>query len=792
MSSRNRLPKVFAGGIAAMALLLVVGCAAHSAHVHGRNALERGNRRAALEHYRRAVQLDPRDDDYRREVKRIEQELTTQYTAEATRLFEDRDMAAAQARVDEGLGILPLAQELRALQPKIEQAVADARRHRGQAVDAARKQEWNVAHYHMQCALALDRSLPDGTADMERIEERATIHSLDTARRAMDYGHYDNAEEWVNLAAKFGKDPAGVKSLLDEIATRREAAARRAQADDARARGDLEQALALYIQVEQLHPNQDGLSTALHQTRAGLCEQYLATAERARANGDLHGALAACRRSHELLPDYGRVRQRMAALRDQLAAGHTAMATNALENGRPGRAIAHFACARDYSPHSRAPGLFVAAQQLAEHTRFHIGFLISESWACDPRAAGELLKRTWGDIERAFTGTRRAYTLEQTQALLAQANVGRFTLARSTDLGNALSGVNQLDALVLVECGEIELNRSEQVATEQTTYLGGTRQVANPAYAQALRQVEAANRDLQAAQQSMNDANKVSMGAGLLSLASGFVPGGSDLATGLDIAGSVGSAGARINATMAGQKLAQAQSAYQAAQTQLANTPQYRQVASEVTADYPVRHVSLTARIPVAFRVIDCASGREFDRIEVAGEFTARDRTVNGDSQRNIAHDPLELPGEYEARDQALNHAADMLAEKVRALSDSSGCRFLELARQSARSTRNAEAIEYAVAYLMTEPKQVDESVWELFSDGLPRDARMIDVPAAMRAMLEVVRSGVDRPTTTRDFESTAQSPPGRPFSEVYSGSPPQHPARTSGPPAIDVDHLLR
>lgn len=358
--------------LSALALLLAMlaGCAAHEAHVEGRAALERGDRHAALMHYRRAAQLDPRDDDYRRQVRELEQRFTEDFIAAAGEELERRDLRAALGRIDEGLRIVPESQPLQAARQRIEQSMQAAEAERRRALEAARLRRWREARVHMREALKRDPGLINGQADLTRIEREASLDCAANAANSLNEGELDAAEDWARQALEFGHADDEARTILHEAEARREAADLRMHAAAAMQAGRHEEALELLERSEQLHANQRGLSKAIKETRTLLGRKHLAAAERALHGRDTHTALAELQRSRDLLPDFGQVQLRIAALRKGLAEKHAEKVEQALDADSPGRAMLHAACARQYDLNVETPDLLQPGRLLAQQARF--------------------------------------------------------------------------------------------------------------------------------------------------------------------------------------------------------------------------------------------------------------------------------------------------------------------------------------------------------------------------------------------------------------------------------------
>jgi tetratricopeptide (TPR) repeat protein len=677
--------------LAAM-MLATVGCAAANAYEDGMRLLGQRRYDLAVTKLTEAVRRDPDEQKYRLALGEARSRGAAWHVDQGRSRLAEAQLAAALDEAALALELRPGLEAALALRQDALAQRARAQARRDQAMSLSDAGQHERALTEMRQALRIDRSLPGGPSEMDRLLERACAWRLARARAELAAGRWDAAESEARYALEHRPDSEAAQSVLNTARDRRRAQELTAAGAEHERLGRLREALSAYSQAQRLHPGQHGLATRLGRVKAGVCDELLSQAAMLLAEGEPVAALRALAESRALLSGYGGVDAQIARAHYALAERHAQAARGAASAERPATEALHWMLAARY-------GVGEADRERSRQALTRLAGKLPTTIALlsvdrGPRPGGgvnDLLEaRLLEALRRESDGPVRHLPVRWRQG-------GNIELPR---------GSGELDLLVLTELERCDVTETRETHWASAEYCDGQVLVSNPAHEQAARVLAAAQQRLARARRSLADALLAAQ------------PRPPHESRPLDRSRSKApakepdlrdAAPAQLRSDplvrRAVRAVAAASNAYDRAHASLAATPERVLADNIVTVRYPVHTVRATARVGLRVDILDAATGTLLARETLEGTSFAEDRAIDGDPRRNIPHDRLWLPDGATLclrAAEGMNHRLTAVAATAAA---HRGSGQLAIASAAARDASEGEALEQYLRYLLVAPQ---------------------------------------------------------------------------------------
>ncbi len=678
--------------------MLAAGCAHQKAYKRADRLSQQGQYERAVEELETAIRLaeesgnDKAADRYRARLDEVKQQAGQFFYRDAEIRFKQADLGAAQGFIERCVKYCPQEQTYWLFRERVLKAIAEAEQMRGDALALAEQRQWREAVLRMNEALAVNRTMPGGQADLKKIQDRAYQYYLDRAQERLRENDLPGAEAQAQTALSYQQNGKEAKGVIQTVADRREAARLIARGRTFLDQGNAEAALDTLEQAHRLHPEHADLPDLLERARRAVCDQWLAQGRRSMEAREYAAALRLFRKSQDLLRGYGGVDALLSEAKSRLAEIHLNASRQFRQSGADGSAVFHATMALGYRPDD------IEAQrqlgQSAEAVRQEVGYTIAFAGF---RAAPEqqALAAMLGSVAlEHLTRARPAnVTLVERADLRAILDEQDLTTKGRVALGSraAPGRLQGVDALIMGQVldGKVIIE-SKRTGHGESVYQDGYRPEPNPDHVQAAAELDAAIEQLEAARAHLAQAEA------RLARYRHIDPVTPDEWA--------RKRRAQADVDEAKQRLVNAAATVGTARLRLGSIPPEVLVPNMVKHQYPIETFTKTARITCMLKMLDTATGEILVAERIEGRHTQSDRVVAADPHRNVPEDALDLPPESVMLDMAANALAEKLKPALTAAALKHGQRFL-VAKQQARAAGDVvRAVDASVKYLFAYP----------------------------------------------------------------------------------------
>ena len=692
-----------------LALLLSAGCAHEQAYKRGEKLSRQGQYEQAVQELETAVRLAEEHNNYkaaqryRDKLDEVKRQAAQSWYREAELRFKWADLTAAQSLVEKSMMYCPQEPTYPVFRQRILEAVAQADQLRTEALSLAEQQQWQAAVQRMNEALALNRTMPGGDANLRHIRDRAYSYYVDRAQAKLSENDLENAETEAHAALLYDGAGREAKAVVQAVKDRREAAGLIAQGRKFLEQGRAEDALQDFERAAKLYPSQTELPDLLGRARRAVCDGWLAQGRQAMESRNYVAAIHLFDKSRDLLAGYGGVDTLLAETRSRLAEYHLKASRQYQQAGAGGCAVLHAAAALGYLPDSleAARQLGQCAEQVRQDVDYTIAFV-----GFRPSPEHQSLAATFdGAAIEHLTRTRPAnVTLVERfdlQMILDEQNLDASGLVGpSRDVTtDALQGVDALIAGQILE-GRVVLD-SKLAGYGESTYQNGYRPEPNPDHIHAAKEFDATVQELEHARQRLAEAEA------RLARYRHVNPDNPDEVE--------ARRRAQVELDEAKQYLIHAASNVGAAKMRLAQIPPEVLVPNMVQCQYPIQTFTKTAKVSGMIKMLDVATGELIMAERLEGQYAESDRVISGDPQRNVPDDPPELSDDAAMLERAAEPAITRLRQVLSQACTKHGRRFAVQMQRAEASGDMERAVDGSIKYLFAYPA------------GDEQAARMID-----------------------------------------------------------------
>jgi tetratricopeptide (TPR) repeat protein len=680
--------------VAGLVLALLAGCASEQAYKRGDKLAQQGQYEQAVAELEAAVRLAEENHEgkaaarYRARLAEVKQQAGQFLSREAQLRFDRADLGAARDFIERALVFCPQEPTYESLRQRVLQAIDAAERVRTDALALAEQQQWQAAVTRMQEALALNRTMPGGSSDLQRIRERAYQYYLGLANEQLRADDLTAAQTQAETALAYRPAGAEAQGVVQTVKNRREAAVLLARGRSLLDQGQAEAALSALDRASRLYPTHPDLAPLLGRAQQAVCDRWLEQGRVALTAGDYPGAIRLFQRSRDLLAGYGGVDALLADARVGLGALHLEKSRQFQQQEMAGTATLHAAAALDYLPDSAE-----ARQQLArciDQVRQEVTYTVA--FAGFPSAPPQ----------RAVATRLDAGALEH----LAHTHPANVVVVQRPDLGGVFDELPArsvpaprlrastpagVDAVITGRILESKVtSASKQTGHGESTYQDGFRAEPNPDHVRAKAAFDATVEKLEDARK------KLAQAEAKLARYRNVNPA--------DAKEVAAKHKAQEEVEEARQRLAHAASAVGTAKLRVEAFPPEVLVPNMVKHRYPVETFTWTGRVVCMLKMLDAATGEVLLAERVEGQATHSDRTVAPDPRHNVPADPLELPNEAALLEGAANEALGKIRRLLGQVCEKHGQRFLAAMRRAEAAGDTAQAVDDCVKYLFAYP----------------------------------------------------------------------------------------
>jgi tetratricopeptide (TPR) repeat protein len=674
------------------------GCAHEQAYKRGTKLSRQKQYDKAIEELEEAISLAEEAgkfdaaQKYRQKLDEVKLEAGREYYHRAEDKFARAELGAARDLIDRCIRYCPQNTTYSAFRDRVLEAIADGRQLRAEALSLAEQRQWSAAVQRMNEALAIDRTMPGGQADLAQIRERAYNYYLARAQDLLSRNDLAAAEAEARSALLYRDSGREAKTVLRTASDRREATDLIARGRGLLEQGDCEQALDLLERAHRLYSTHAEIAGLLRQARRAVCDKWIGQGRSAMQARDYAAALRLFQKSDGLLRGYGGAGTLIADAKSRLAGVHLGASRRYLAEGMPGAGVLHATAALGYQPgDSEALRLLRRCEsRTREEVRYTTAFAGIKAMPRDRAVAGML----GSAVVEHMTRMRRAniVLIERTdlQTILDERDLSMSGLgrARSRIPANRLDGVDALIMGRIIDSRIIE--ETKHTGHGESIYQDGFRPEPNPDHVAAAGAADAALERLERAQARLADAE-----ARLARYDHAHPGNAEEMAR---------KRKARADVAEARQRMSNAATKLGIAQVRLAATPRNIMLPNMVEYEYPIHTVTRTARIGCMLKMLDTATGELILAETVDGRRSHSDDMVAADPGRNVPADPLELPDDLTMIEGAAAEAIVKIKRSLSMASRKNGHRFVVRMRHAETAGDAIRAADNCVKYLVAHP----------------------------------------------------------------------------------------
>lgn len=721
--------------IAAVAFLVMVGCAHEKAYKRGDRLSREGQYDQAVAELENAIRLaeDKNNhkaaDKYRAKLAQVKLEAGQFYYREAQIRLDRADLGGAQDCIERALVFCPQDRAFESLRQRVVQAVGEAEKVRADALSLADQRQWRDALQRMNEALAMNRTMPGGDADLKRIKDRAYRYYLDLANERLQEGNLSQAESEAQAALAYQESGSEAKTILRTVKDRREAAVLIESGRNLLEQGRAEEALAALERAAKLHPSHPEVSGLLLRARQAVCDIWLRQGRTAVEAHDYPMAIRLFQKSQGLLDGYGGVAALLADAKSKLASLHLEASGQYLQDGVAGIAAFHAAAALTYLPGNpdAQRQLAQCSEQVRQDVSYTIAFTGFKGTPQQQSLAAILDAATLEHLTKAHPANVMIVERTDLRAVLGEQDLSKTD--RIDPQSRVASGQLQgVDALILGQVLDSKVTSdSKQTGYGESTYQDGYRREPNPDYINASHELDAAVGRLDQARRHLAEAEE--------RLARMSHPGPvtpEEMHRRRE---------AEMQVHGARERLVQAAADVGGAKMRLASIPPEVLVPNMVVHRYPIETFTWTAKVVCMIKMLDTATGEVLIAERVEGQAEHSDRMVQGDALRNVPEDALELPSESTLIEGAANSAIGRLRQTLNQACSKHGRRFLVQMQRAQAAGDAIVAVDNSVKYLFAYPggdPQANAMI-ECIRGYLADEDGLIDVRALLRSQFHVL-----------------------------------------------------
>lgn len=564
---------------------------------------------------------------------------------------------------------------------------------RREALELAAQQQWDLAIETMEKAIGQYRSMPGAQGELAKIKKDAYNFYLAKARELFETGRWDEAISESNMALQYYSG-SEAKEIIADIGNRRKGLELIEQAISLRAsNGDGRAILDTLEKARQLYPSHPEIGGLIQEAKEAICNGLIAQAGDAINAVRYHEAMRLLHESDRLLKGYGGVMGKMTDVTMMIAQLHTDMGDSFGEGQKYGNAALHYLVAMNYVdnfPGART-GLSGAMAQLRESIKYSIGYVgFNCSWQ-DRNVTDSIESALLVHINKVRPGNIVIKDSTGFKTVLSGVNVN-ITDADMADVRIENSRPENTDALLMGQVLSKDFSVAEKVTHGRSKFQSGTAMEENPEYRNARVRFDAIFAEHEKAESNLRQvkiqSHKMMLpktGDDAYSLLQRTQKASNMIA---HAQGDLDRACVRLEKTKAN----------------LAHIPPHVAVPVISEYQYPIVHVTRTARINVFVKVVDSRTGAVLMAEKVDGSHSVSDSYVTPDSVHNVAGDALELPHDS----IIMKQATDQILAKLYGVCDSylanHSKRFVVTMNRARGEGAEEAAVEEGMRYL-TSPR---------------------------------------------------------------------------------------
>lgn len=718
-----------------LVLGLLAGCAHEKAYKRGDRLSREGQYEQAVAELENAIRLaeennnDKAAEKYRAKLEQVKLQAGQFYYRDAQLRFGRTDLGGAQDAIEQCVKFCPQDQTYWSFRERVLQAIAEAEKVRANALSLADRREWQAAVQRMNEALAMNRTMPGGNADLKGIKDRAYRYHLDRANERLEEGNLAEAESEAQAALVYQESGREAKTLIQTVKDRREAAVLIARGRTLLDQGQAEEALTTLERAARLHPSHPDLSDLLGRAKRAVCDGWLEQGRMAVTTRNYPAAMRLFQKSQELLESYGGVDALLADVRSRLAGLHLEASRQYQQDGAAGIAVFHAAAALTYLPeHFDARGqLGQCAGRVREDVAYTVAFAGFKSTPEQQSLAAILDAAALEHLTKAHPANVMIVERADLQTILGEQDLSateRISPQSRVPTGK-LQGV---DALIVGQVLESKVtSQSKQTGHGESTYQDGYRREPNPDHVTAAGVLDAAVEHLEHSRRHLAEAEE------RLARFRHADPGNPDEMARRHRA--------QADVDEARQRLVNAAADVGTAKMHLMAIPPEVLVPNMVQHRYPIETFTWTAKVACMIKMLDTATGEVLIAERVEGQAEHSDRMVQADAYRNVPEDPLVLPSESTLIEGAAASAIAKLRQTLSHACAKHGERFLLKMQQAQAAGDTVQAVDNSIKYLFAYPAggaQANAMV-ECIREYLADEDGLVDVREVLRTHCQVL-----------------------------------------------------
>jgi len=723
-------------GAIALVLTLLAGCAHEKAYKRGDKLSREGQYEQAVTELESAIRLAEENNShkaaekYRKKLDQVKLQAGQFFYRDSQLRFDRADLGGAQDAIEQCVTFCPQEQSYWSFRERVLQAITEAEKVRANALSLADQREWQAAVQRMNEALAMNRTMPGGDADLKRIRDRAYRYYLDRANERLLEGNLAEAESEAQAALVYQESGREAKGIVQTVKDRREAAVLIARGRTLLDQGQVEEALTTLESAARLHSSHPDLPELLGRAKRGVCDGWLEQGQVAVTARNYPAAMRLFQKSQRLLEGYAGVDTLLADVRSRLAGLHLEASRQYQQDGAAGIATFHAAAALSYLPeHFDARGqLGQCAEQVRQDVAYTVAFTGFKSTTEQQSLAAVLDAAALEHLTKAHPANVMIVERADLQAILGEQDISateRIDPQSRVPIGK-LQGV---DALIVGQVLESKVtSQSKQTGHGESTYQDGYRREPNPDHVTAAGVFEAAVGELEHARQRLGEAE-----AKLARYRHVDPANAEDMARKRRAQGDVDEAK---------QRLVNAAADVGTAKIRLAAIPPEVLVPNMVQHRYPIETFTWTAKVACMVKMLDTATGEVLIAERVEGQAEHSDRMVQADAYRNVPEDPLALPSESTLIEGAAASAIAKLRQTLNQACAKHGERFLLKMQRAQAAGDMVQAADNSIRYLFAYPAGAPQAnaMVECIRKYLADEDDLIDVRAMLRNYCHVLR----------------------------------------------------
>jgi tetratricopeptide (TPR) repeat protein len=732
-------------GVLTLVLALLAGCAHEKAYKRGDRLSREGQYEQAVAELENAIRLAEENnhhkaaEKYREKLEQVKLQAGQFFHRDARIRFDRADLGGARDAIEQCVKFWPQEPSYWSFRQRVLQAIAEAEKVRTEALSLADQQQWQAAVQRMNEALAMNRTLPGGDADLKQIKYRAYRHYLDLANEKLREGNLAEAESQARAALVYQEAGQEAKTLLQTVKDRREAAVLIARGRTLLDQGNPEEALAALEQAAQLHPTHPDLSELLGRARPAVCDRWLRQGRAAVTAGNYPAAMRLFQKSQGLLEGYGGVDALLAEVRSRLAGLHLEASRQYQQDGAAGIATFHAAAALSYLPeHFNARRqLGQCVEQVRQEVAYTIAFTSFKSTpeqqllaaVLDAGALEHLAKAHPANVVIVERADFQASVEGILPAIRGRDALDTVAAGRIDPQSHVAMGQLQgVDALIVGQVLESKVtSQSRQTGHGETTYQDGYRREPNPDHVAAAAVLDAAVDALDHARQRLGEAE-----ARLARYKNADPANTEEMAR---------KRKAQADVDECKQRLVNAAADVGTAKIRLAAIPPEVLVPNMVKHQYPIETFTWTAKVACMVKMLDTATGEVLLAERVEGQAEHSDRMVQADVYRNVPEDPLVLPSESTLLEGAASSAIAKLRQTLNQACAKHGQRFLVQMQRAEAAGDTVRAVDNRIKYLFAYPAgdTHTQAMVEFLRKYLADEDGLVDVRGLLRTYCQVL-----------------------------------------------------